>query len=147
VTLPALLDLQVDEEGNMSNGETSDFGLSQIGQIAVPVADIERGIVFYRDVLGMHFLFQAPPGLGFFDCAGVRLMLDAPSLAQAEGYSSIIYYKVADLHVAFEVLSARGVTFESHPHLVATLPDHELWMAFFRDPDGNRLALMSEVRK
>jgi methylmalonyl-CoA/ethylmalonyl-CoA epimerase len=130
----------------MSSDATSDFGLSQIGQIAVPVADVERAIAFYRDVLGMQFLFQAPPGLGFFDCAGVRLMLDAPAMAQGEGCSSIIYYKVSDLHVAFEVLSARGVAFESHPHWVATLPDHELWMAFLRDPDGNLLALMSEVR-
>jgi methylmalonyl-CoA/ethylmalonyl-CoA epimerase len=136
----------MEKEGFMSSAGTSDFGLSQIGQIAVPVADIERAIAFYRDVLGMQFLFQAPPGLGFFDCAGVRLMLDAPAMAQAGGYSSIIYYKVPDLHAAFEVLSARGVTFESDPQLVATLPDHELWMAFLRDPDGNLLALMNEVR-
>lgn len=123
------------------------FGLSQIGQIAVPVADIERAIAFYRDTLGMRFLFQAPPGLGFFDCAGVRLMLDAPAKAQAENYSSVIYYKVPDLQAAFETLSARGAAFEAKPHLIAKLPDHELWMAFLRDPDGNLLALMSEVRR
>jgi methylmalonyl-CoA/ethylmalonyl-CoA epimerase len=120
--------------------------LAQIGQIAVPVSDIERAVAFYRDVLGMRFLFQAPPGLGFFDCAGVRLMLDAPAKAQAENYSSVIYYKVPDLQAAFEALSARGVAFEAKPHLIAKLPDHELWMAFFRDPDANLLALMSEVR-
>ena len=89
-----------------SNPATVNFGLSQIGQIAVPVSDIERAIAFYRDTLGMRFLFQAPPGLGFFDCAGVRLMLDAPAKAQAENYSSIIYYKVPELHAAFEALSA-----------------------------------------
>ena len=124
----------------------TEFGLAQIGQIAVPVTDIERAIRFYRDTLGMRFLFQAPPGLGFFDCAGVRLMLDAPAKAQAENYSSIIYYRVPDLEVAFEALSARGVCFEAKPHLIAKLPEHELWMAFFRDPDQNLLALMSEVR-
>jgi methylmalonyl-CoA/ethylmalonyl-CoA epimerase len=122
----------------------ADFGLGQIGQIAVPVRDVERAIAFYRDVLGMRFLFQAPPGLGFFDCAGVRLMLDAPAAARA-GNGSVVYYRVADLHAAFATLSARGVAFEREPHLVARLPDHELWMAFFRDPDGNLLALMSEV--
>jgi catechol 2,3-dioxygenase-like lactoylglutathione lyase family enzyme len=129
----------------MGSSPTASFGLTQIGQIAVPVRDIERAIAFYRDVLGMRFLFKAPPGLGFFDCAGVRLMLDAPAKAQA-GQGSVIYYKVPDLHAAFETLTARGVTFEAKPHLIAKLPDHELWMAFFRDPDANLLALMSEVR-
>jgi len=124
---------------------THSFGLGQIGQIAVPVSDIDRAVAFYRDTLGMRFLFQAPPGLGFFDCGGVRLMLDGPAKAQA-GQASIIYYKAPDLQAAFDALSARGVAFEAKPHLVAKLPDHELWMAFFRDPDGNLLALMSEVR-
>ena len=123
----------------------SNFGLAQIGQIAVPVADVDRAIAFYRDVLGMKFLFKAPPGLGFFDCAGVRLLLDAPAKAQA-GKSSVLYYKVADLPAAFATLKERGVAFEQDPHLIAKMPDHELWMAFFRDPDGNLLALMSEVR-
>jgi methylmalonyl-CoA/ethylmalonyl-CoA epimerase len=121
------------------------FGLAQIGQIAVPVSDIERAVAFYRDVLGMQFLFEAPPGLAFFDCEGVRLMLDAPAKDQADHYSSIIYYRVSDLQAAFETLSDRGVPFEGSPHLIATMPDHELWMAFFRDPDGNLMALMSEV--
>ncbi|MFY9550335.1 MAG: VOC family protein [Thermoanaerobaculia bacterium] len=122
------------------------FGLRQIGQIAVPVADIDRAVGFYRDTLGMRFLFQAPPGLGFFDCSGVRLMLDAPAKAQGGSGGSVIYYEVPDLQAAFEALSARGVVFEAKPHLIAKLPDHELWMAFFRDPDDNLLALMSEVR-
>jgi methylmalonyl-CoA/ethylmalonyl-CoA epimerase len=124
---------------------TSGFGLGEIGQIAVPVTDVDRAIAFYRDTLGMRFLFRAPPGLGFFDCAGVRLMLDGPDRESA-GRGSVIYYRVADLQSAFATLSARGVAFETKPHLVAKLPDHELWMAFFRDPDGNLLALMSEVR-
>jgi methylmalonyl-CoA/ethylmalonyl-CoA epimerase len=121
-------------------------GLSQIGQIAVPVSDVDRAVAFYRDTLGMRFLFQAPPGLAFFDCAGIRLMLDGPAKAQANNYSSVIYYKVRDLHAAHEMLAARGVVFDAEPHLIAKLPDHELWMAFFHDPDENVLALMSEVR-
>jgi methylmalonyl-CoA/ethylmalonyl-CoA epimerase len=121
------------------------FGLRQIGQIAVPVTDIDRAVAFYRDVLGMKFLFQAPPGLGFFDVGGVRLMLDGPARAQA-GNASVIYYKVADLQVAFGTLSGRGVKFDAEPHVIAKLPDHDLWMAFFRDPDRNLIALMSEIR-
>jgi methylmalonyl-CoA/ethylmalonyl-CoA epimerase len=131
----------------MSDSATAKCELDQIGQIAVPVSDIERAVAFYRDILGMRFLFQAPPGLGFFDCAGIRLMLDAPAKAQSANFSSVIYYRVADLDTAFEALTARGVVFEAKPHLIATLPDHELWMAFFRDPDENLLALMSEVRR
>lgn len=123
------------------------FGLNQIGQIAVPVSDVERAVVFYRDTLGMRFLVQAPPGLAFFECGGVRVMLDAPAQAQGNRRSSVIYYKVLDLQAAFQTLSARGVAFEAKPHLVAKLPDHELWMAFFRDPDENLLALMTEVRE
>jgi len=129
----------------MSGSETESFGLGKIGQIAVPVTDIDRAVAFYRDVLGMKFLFQSPPGLGFFDCGGVRLMLDAPAGAQA-GQGGVIYYQVPDLQAAFETLTARGVVFEAKPHLIARMPDHELWMAFFRDPDRHLLALMSEVR-
>ena len=130
----------------MSGPATEGFGLGSIGQIAVPVGDIERAVAFYRDVLGMRFLFQVPPGLAFFDCGGVRLMLDAPAKAQMGNHSSVIYYKVSDLHAAFETLSRRGVRFEAKPHLIARMPDHELWMAFFRDPDENLLALMAEIR-
>ena len=129
----------------MNDSIKSGFGLTQIGQIAVPVSDIDTAITFYRDILGMRFLFKAPPGLGFFDCDGVRLLLDAPAKKQAETYSSIIYYQVPDIQAAFETLTVRGVVFEEKPQLVAKMPDHELWMAFFRDPDSNLLALMSEV--
>lgn len=131
----------------MSDAEESTFGLNEIGQIAVPVSDIDRAIAFYRDVLGMRFLFKAPPNLGFFDCNGVRLFLDGPAKTQSDNYSSIIYYKVPDIQAAYETLTDRGVAFDEPPQLVAKMPDHELWMAFFRDPDANLLALMSEVRE
>jgi methylmalonyl-CoA/ethylmalonyl-CoA epimerase len=133
------------KEKGMSPPATPPFALDRIGQVAVPVTDVERATAFYRDTLGMRFLFAAPPGLAFFDLGGVRLMLDGPAGAQA-GNGSILYYQVADLQAAFATLSERGVRFEREPHLVAKLPDHELWMAFLRDPDGNLLALMSEVR-
>lgn len=122
------------------------FRINQIGQIALPVSDLEKAIVFYRDVLGMKFLFQAPPGLAFFDCGGVRLMLDVPAKEQDNSYASIIYYKVEDLPSAYGTLKSRGVIFEQAPELVAKMPDHELWMAFLKDPDGNMLGLMWEKR-
>ena len=120
------------------------FGLGQIGQIALTITDVEQAVAFYRDALGMRFLFQVP-NLAFFDCGGVRLML-GPAEKSGESFSSVIYFKVDSIQTAFETLSARGVTFEAAPHLIAKMPDHELWMAFFRDPDRNLLALMCEVR-
>lgn len=123
---------------------TEKFGLNQIGQIAIPVSDLEQAVVFYRDVLGMQFLFQAPPGLAFFNCGGIRLLLDVLAKQQKDQYASIIYYKVDDLPSAVETLKSRGVSFEQESELVAKMPDHELWMAFLKDPDGNLLGLMWE---
>ena len=118
---------------------------SQLGQIALNVEDLERAVVFYRDTLQVPFLFQFP-GLAFFDCAGVRLMLSKPEGGEVHGRGSVLYFKVADIQAEARNLTARNVKFEREPHLVAKLPDHDLWMAFFRDPDGNLLALLSEVR-
>ena len=123
---------------------SSGIAITQIGQIAINVHDTNRALEFYRDTLGLKLLFTAGH-LAFFDCGGVRLMLDGPAKAQA-GSGSVIYYKVPDLQAAFTALSARGLAFETPPHRIAKMPDHELWMAFFRDPDGNLLALMSEVK-
>lgn len=125
---------------------TTDIALGQIGQIAIPVRDVARAVEFYRDTLGMRFLFQAPPSLAFFDNGGVRLMLDRPETPELERHSNIIYYKVPDIRAAYATLKGRGVRFVDEPHLIAKLPDHELWMTFFRDPDDNLLALMCEVR-
>ena len=118
--------------------------LATIGQIGLTVTDVERAIAFYRDVLGMKLLFQVP-NMGFFDCDGIRLMLSG-SEKPDEHYGSVIYFKVPDIQQAHGVLSERGAVFEGAPHMIARMPDHELWMAFFRDPDRNLLALMSEVR-
>lgn len=128
----------------MAQETTRSLGLSQIGQIAVTAHDLDRAVAFYRDTLGMRFLFQAP-GLAFFDCAGVRLMLSAPERPELDHPGSIIYYKVADLPTFYNALRERGVVFDDLPHLIAKLPDHELWMAFFKDSEGNLLGLMSEV--
>jgi methylmalonyl-CoA/ethylmalonyl-CoA epimerase len=119
--------------------------LSQIGQIAMIVQDIERATAFYRDVLGMKYLFSAGT-LAFFDCAGVRLMLTLPE-GQTVQASSILYFKVEDINATHQNLSARDVRFEDKPHIIARMPDHDLWMTFFRDSENNLLGLMSEVRK
>jgi methylmalonyl-CoA/ethylmalonyl-CoA epimerase len=122
-----------------------DPGLSRIGQIAITVHDLPRAIQFYRDVLGMKFLFVVPR-MAFFDCDGVRVMLGEPEAPEFDHPASTVYYSVDNLHQVYDQLRSRGVKFESKPHLVAKMPDHELWMAFFRDCEENLLALMSEVR-
>ena len=123
------------------------MNLNEIGQIALHADNLDRAVAFYRDTLGMRFLFQVPPGLAFFDCGGIRLMLDAvPEKDSPERINSLLYYKVKDLPGTYETLLSRGVTFESKPHLIAKMPDHELWMAFFRDSEKNIVGLMSEVR-
>lgn len=121
-------------------------GLSQIGQISVNVHDLERATAFYRDALGMKHLFTVPK-MAFFDCNGIRLLLGLPEKPEFDHPSSIIYFKVADIKDVFQTFSGRGVKFESEPHLIAKMPDHELWMAFFRDSENNLLALMSEVKE
>ena len=125
--------------------DTQPISLSQIGQIAQTVGDLERSIDFYRNTLGIRFLFQFP-GLAFFDCGGVRLMLSLPEGNVKPGRESVLYFKVHDLTAAYEALAAKGVSIESPPHLIARMPDHELWMAFFRDPDEHLVGLMCEVR-
>jgi methylmalonyl-CoA/ethylmalonyl-CoA epimerase len=125
-------------------------GLRRIGQIAVPVHDLDRAVAFYRDVLGLRLLFQAPPGLAFFDCGGVRLMLSLPEGPENARQSSVIYYLVDDIAAAWASVTARGarpgVAGQAEPHLIAKMPDHDLWMAFVEDGEGNLLGLMSEVR-
>ena len=119
--------------------------LARIGQIFVNVHDLDRAIAFYRDVLGMKFLFQAPPNMAFFDCDGIRLMLGVADRPELDHPASIIYYKVDDIERVYEVFKARGVEFIVKPHLVAPMPTYDLWLADFRDSEGNLLALMSEV--
>ncbi len=123
--------------------------IQRLGQVAIPARDLGRAIAFYRDTLGLRLLFEAPPKLAFFDCGGVRLMLSEPEGGEGDGEfrpGSVLYFVVGDLHAAHAALASRGVAFESPPHLIAKLPDHELWMAFLRDTEGNLVALMSEVR-
>ena len=119
--------------------------LSQIGQIFVNVKDLDRAIAFYRDMLGMRFLFTAPPGMAFFQCGDIRIMLGQADRPEIDHPASIIYYKVDDIEKVYEIFNARGVEFIVKPHLVAPMPTYDLWLADFNDSEGNILALMSEV--
>jgi methylmalonyl-CoA/ethylmalonyl-CoA epimerase len=126
------------------------FGLTRIGQIALTVQDLPAAIVFYRDVLGLTLLFEAPPNMAFFDCGGIRLMLTPPEregAAAGQQFNSILYFAVDDIAAAAAALEQRGVVFEQRPHIVARLAHADLWMGFFRDRDGNMLALMSEAAR
>jgi predicted enzyme related to lactoylglutathione lyase len=122
------------------------FGLVQIEQIAIPVEDVDRALAFYQSQLGMNYLFRSG-GLVFFDCGGVRLLLSQPEGAEVSaGHASTIYFKVQDIHQAYQNLLERGVVFEDAPHLIADMGDYELWMAFFRDSEQNLMAISGEVR-
>ena len=123
----------------------STFGLGKLGQISMRAHDLARAVAFYRDTLGVPYLFEVPR-MAFFDLAGVRLMLGEPESAEHDHAGSVLYFDVSDIDQAHGNLERRGVVFDGAPHLIAKMPDHELWMAFFRDSEGNQLALMSEVR-
>lgn len=120
--------------------------LSEIGQIAIVVRDVAGATAFYRDVLGLKFLFAAGPNLAFLAAGAVRLMLTTPQGHGEAGKNSVLYFKVGDINATHAAVVARGAKNERAPALTARLPDHELWIGFVRDPDDNLIGLMSEVR-
>jgi len=117
-----------------------------IRQVAITVADVDTALGFYRDVLGLAFLFRAGPDLAFLDADGVRVMLTTPQGAGAVGANSILYFRVHGIVASHAAMVVRGAVGEREPQLAARMPDHELWTAFLRDPDGNLVGLMEEVR-
>lgn len=121
-----------------------DPALHRIGQIALRARDIERATAFYRDVLGLHYLFSAPPGLAFFMCGDVRLMLGVSESAEHDHPASVLYYTVSQIATAHATLQARGAVFVQEPHIVHRAESYDLWMAFLKDSEGNTLALMEE---
>ncbi len=125
--------------------EVNSFGLATIAQIAVNVHDIDRAVEFYRDKLGMKHLFNAPPGLAFFDCDGIRLMLSTPPKPEFDHPGSIIYYKVDEIQQAYATLAERGVAFEEKPAMIVNMGTYDLWLAAFRDSENNLLGLMCDV--
>jgi methylmalonyl-CoA/ethylmalonyl-CoA epimerase len=134
------------QEVKVMNTAAAGAGISRIGQIAINAHDVERAAAFYQDAMGLKLLFKAGPGLAFFDCGGVRLMLTRPEKPEFDHPGSILYFFVPDIQAAHAAMQAKGVKFEDEPHMIAKMPDHELWMVFFRDSEGNLLGLMSEVR-
>lgn len=120
-------------------------GISKVGQIAIVVENVDRAVTFYRDTLDLPFLFRAG-NLAFFQCGETRLMIDGAAEAEFRHPGSILYFLVPDIKAAHAQMKARGADFRDEPHMIARMPDHELWMTFFNDGEGNTLALMSEVR-
>lgn len=116
-----------------------------IGQLAIAVSNLDRAKSFYQDKLGLTLLFDVPPNMAFFDCGGVRLMLTTLQGDPEDHHTSVIYYRVKDIHVSAHELKSKGVVLIQEPGLTATMPDHELWMAFLRDTDNNLIGLMSEM--
>lgn len=125
---------------------TPGFPVPEIGQIAVVVSDVAKATQFYRDVLGLKFLFPAGPNLAFLAAGGVRIMLSTPQGHGEAGKNSVLYFKVSDIGATHAAIVARGAVNERAPQLTAKMPDHELWIGFVRDPDGNLVGLMEEKR-
>jgi predicted enzyme related to lactoylglutathione lyase len=123
---------------------SNDFRLSEIRQVAITVGDVDAALSFYRDVLGLTFLFRPAPGLAFLAAGSVRIMLSTPQGAGVVGCNSILYFAVTDIAATHGALVERGAKSEREPQLAARMPDHELWTAFVRDPDGNLVGLMEE---
>jgi predicted enzyme related to lactoylglutathione lyase len=119
---------------------------ARIGQIAVTCKDVGRAAAFYRDVLGLRHLFDAGPKLSFFDCGGIRLMLSTAEQPEHDHPGSILYYFVRDIDAVHGELSGKGVRFAEAPHVIARLPDHDLWLCAFEDTEGNTLGIMEERR-
>lgn len=120
--------------------------VSDIDQIAITVSDVSQALVFYRDVLGLEFLFSPAPTLAFLRAGSVRIMLSTPQGAGAVGANSVLYFKVNQIENVFTAIVERGAQVEREPQLAAQMPDHALWIGFVRDLDGNLVGLMEEKR-
>ena len=117
-----------------------------IAQLMIPIDDFEKGVAFYRDTLGLRFLFAAPPQMAFFQCGTVRLLVGVLPSGQQAQRGSAIYFQVTDIQSTHAELKGKGVRFLAPPHVVHRTPKSELWLSEFTDPDGNQLALMGEVQ-
>jgi methylmalonyl-CoA/ethylmalonyl-CoA epimerase len=122
------------------------FSLGRIGQIALAVRDVDKAEAFYENTLGLQKLYRYGD-LTFLDCSGVRLLLERARDPDTAHHGVAIYFSCHDIALAVNELQARGVSFSAPPHLIAKMDDHDLWMAFFNDPDGHILALMHEAPK
>jgi methylmalonyl-CoA/ethylmalonyl-CoA epimerase len=119
------------------------LGGARIGQILVPVTDIERSVAFYGETLGLPLLYRFP-GIAFFDAAGVRIYLASPSQDDFAGRATV-YWWVDDVPAMYAAVIARGATPREAPAVAHRTETYELWLAFVDDPDGNHVGLMREV--
>jgi methylmalonyl-CoA/ethylmalonyl-CoA epimerase len=124
-----------------------DLSNATVGQLLIPVENLDQAIAFYRDTLGLKFLFSAPPQMSFFQAGNVRLLVGVPEADEFRQHGSMVYFFVPDIHAVYQTLLDRGVPFDGSPHVIHRTPTTELWLVEFQDPDGNRLALMSEAEK
>jgi predicted enzyme related to lactoylglutathione lyase len=120
--------------------------ITDIGQIAITVKDVPKAKHFYSEVLGLQALFDAGPNLSFLAAGSVRIMLTTPQGAGEPGKNSVLYFRTKDVENAYRQFVERGANAERPPQLTAKLPDHELWIGFLRDPEGNLVGLMEERR-
>ena len=123
---------------------TDSMNISSIGQIAIAISDLEKATYFYQKILKLELLFDVPPNLAFFNCDGVRLMLSTLQGPEQDHKTSVIYYKITNIEAIFEELKSLQVDIERAPGMAAKMEDHELWIGFIRDPDGNLVGLMEE---
>ena len=123
------------------------FEFRGVNHLALVCKDMAKTVAFYRDVLGLALLFEAPPKLAFLKAGDIRLMLTLPEDGPGPaGTASVLYFRVEGIVEAEAALRANGASFDKGAHCIAVMPDHELWLAFFRDPSGNLLGLMEEKR-
>jgi predicted enzyme related to lactoylglutathione lyase len=120
--------------------------VGKIGQVAITVSDVGSAVVYYRDVLGLSFLFSPGPNLAFLSDGSIRIMLSTPQGSGAVGANSILYFQVTNIEATYDAIIARGSASERRPQLAAKMPGHDLWIGFLRDPDGNLVGLMEEKR-
>ena len=122
-----------------------DLSNASVGQLLLPVEDLDRGVTYYRDILGLPYLFSAPPQMAFFQCGEVRLLVGVPAAGTPRQRGATVYFRVRDIHDVHRTLCERGATFQQPPHVVHRTASMELWLAEFEDPDGNQLALLAEA--
>jgi methylmalonyl-CoA/ethylmalonyl-CoA epimerase len=120
-------------------------GITGFAQVALAVRDLDASVAFYRDVLGLTFLFSAPPSLAFLQCGPTRIMLSGDPQAAPPSGGPILYYAVADIRAAFAAIAAKGAPIKEEPKAIARVGGHEVWLGFTEDPDGHPVGLMSEV--
>ena len=124
---------------------TTNIGINGIGQIAIAITDIKKAVDFYKNILGLKLLFESPPGLAFFDCGGIRLMLTTLQGQEQDHKTSVIYYKVDDIKNTTKRLKSKGIVFIQEPQFVAKIENYELWIGFIRDQDENLIGIMAEI--